>query len=303
MAKYNFDVSGSQLIISLVPVLDDVQPTSMSYLAPSFKIGVGKINAYEYGQPRQSFLFTEIGKIDGVEPTDLQDAFDKLTTATANFNGGGASPPTYNFDLTSPNWASEGVTDEVSFINWLATRWGSSNLTNIVVTDFNFVGDRIFCNMTADGTTYDLSNLGLINADKIGVVNGLTILNLNQNQIVTFNPTIVLPSSLTSLYLGGNQIVTFNPTIPLPSSLTILSLSYNQIVTFNPTIALPSSLTFLGLAYNQMTLSGYTASEVWASAQPAFTNPCNVYFSVNTDSITGTNLEAILITKNCIIIS
>lgn len=92
MAKYNFDVSGSQLIVSLVPVLDDVQPTSMSYLAPSFKIGVGKINAYEYGQPRQSFLFTEIGEINGVEPTDLQDAFDELTTATANFNGGGASP-------------------------------------------------------------------------------------------------------------------------------------------------------------------------------------------------------------------
>ena len=92
MAKYNFDVSGSQLIVSLVPVLDDVQPTSMSYLAPSFKIGVGKINAYEYGQPKQSFLFTEIGEIDGVAPTDLQDAFDKLTTATANFNGGGAAP-------------------------------------------------------------------------------------------------------------------------------------------------------------------------------------------------------------------
>jgi hypothetical protein len=92
MPKYTFTVSGSQLIVSLVPVESDVQPTSMSYLAPSFKIGVGKINAYEYGQPKQSFLFTEIGEIDGVEPTDLQDAFDKLTTAIANFNGGGAAP-------------------------------------------------------------------------------------------------------------------------------------------------------------------------------------------------------------------
>jgi hypothetical protein len=64
----------------------------MSYLAPSFKIGVGKINAYEYGQPKQSFLFTEIGEIDGVEPTDLQDAFDKLTALAGNFNGGGAAP-------------------------------------------------------------------------------------------------------------------------------------------------------------------------------------------------------------------
>ena len=91
MAKYSFDVSGSQLIVSLVPVLDDVQPTSMSYLAPSFKIGVEKINVYEYGQPKQSFSLTEIGEINGVEPTDLQDAFDKLTSVTASFNGGGAS--------------------------------------------------------------------------------------------------------------------------------------------------------------------------------------------------------------------
>ena len=168
-------------------------------------------------------------------------------------------PPTYNFDLTSPNWALEGVTNEASFINWLATRSYNNinSLTNIVVTDFNFVGDRIFCNMTAEGTLYELAGLGLVNADKIGVVNGLT-----------------------HLYLYGNQIVTFNPTVPLPSSLFILELNKNP-----------------------MTLAGYAASEVWANAQPAFTNPCYVYFDENTDSIAGTNLEAILITKNCIIIS
>ena len=161
-------------------------------------------------------------------------------------------PPTYNFDLTSPNWASEGVTDKASFINRIRS---ISDFTNIVVTDFNFVGDRIFCNMTADGTYYDLSTLGLVNADKIGVVNGLTTLHLNFNQIVTFNPTI-----------------------PLPSSLTLLDLNFNQ-----------------------MTLAGYTASEVWANAQPAFTNPCNVYFQGNIDPLLGTNLEAILLTKKCVI--
>jgi hypothetical protein len=91
MAKYQFSVSGNQLTVSLVPVLDDVQPTSMTYLAPSFKIGVGKINVYEYGQPKQSFSLTEIGEINGTEPTDLQDAFDKLTSVIASFNGGGAS--------------------------------------------------------------------------------------------------------------------------------------------------------------------------------------------------------------------
>ena len=84
--------------------------------------------------------------------------------------------------------------------------------------------------------------------------------------------------------------------------LESLSLSDNQIVTFNPTIALPDSLIILGLSYNQMTLAGYTASEVWANAQLAFTNPCNVSFRLNIDSITGTTLETILISKGCIII-
>ena len=188
-------------------------------------------------------------------------------------------PLTYNFDLTSPSWASERVTDESSFINWLATR-DYNNLTNIVVTDFNFVEDRIFCNMTADGTLYTLGSLGLVNADKIGVVIGLITLNLRFNQIAEFNPTIPLPSSLTTLDLRDNRVVTFNPTIPLPSSLTTLNLSFNQ-----------------------MDLAGYTASEVWANSQPAFTNPCKVKFTGNIDSITGTNLEAILLTKNCVIIS
>ena len=188
---------------------------------------------------------------------------------------------TYNFDLTSPNWASEGITDEASFINWLATRSSdnSNDLTNIAVTDFNFVGDRIFCNMTADGTIYDLGGLELVNADKIGVVNGLIALALIDNKIVTFNPSIPLPSSLLALGLSENQIEDFNPSIPLPSSLIELSLSNNQ-----------------------MTLAGYTASEVWANSQPAFTNPCKVDFIGNIDSITGTNLEAILLTKNCVII-
>ena len=165
--------------------------------------------------------------------------------------------PTYNFDLTSSNWASAGVTDEASFINWLATRSFiyNNDLTNIVVTDFNFEGDRIFCNMTADGTIYNLAFFGLSSADKIGVVNGLT-----------------------SLYLSNNLLVKFNPTIPLPSSLIKL-----------------------GLEGNRMTLAGYTESEVWANAQPAFTNPCDVYLYMNMYNISGTNLEAILISKNCVI--
>jgi len=133
----------------------------------------------------------------------------------------------------------------------------------------------------------------------IALPSSLQDLSLIGNQIVNFNPTIALPASLQYLSLGSNQIATFNPTIALPVSLQNLSLGSNQIVNFNPTIALPSSLQYLSLGSNQIRTSGYAESEVWANAQSNFNNVCNMYFNGNIDSISGTNLEAILISKNC----
>jgi len=131
---------------------------------------------------------------------------------------------------------------------------------------------------------------------------GLQYLGLGNNQIVDFNPSIALPIGLQNLYLGVNQIVDFNPSIALPIGLQNLYLGVNQIVDFNPSIALPIGLQELYLDGNQMTIAGYTASETWANAQPSFTNSCNVYFTSNIDSVSGTDLETILISKNCTII-
>jgi len=111
-----------------------------------------------------------------------------------------------------------------------------------------------------------------------------------------------LPIGLQNLYLGDNQIVDFNPSIALPIGLQNLNLGNNQIVNFNPSIALPIGLQNLELSVNQMTIAGYTASETWANAQPSFTSSCNVYFTSNIDSVSGTDLETILISKNCTII-
>jgi hypothetical protein len=61
---------------------------------------------------------------------------------------------------------------------------------------------------------------------------------------------------------------------------------------------MPVSLTVLDLASNQMTTAGYIASETWATAQPAFTSTCLIKLQNNIDSVTGTNLETILLTKN-----
>jgi len=237
----------------------------------------------------------------------------------------------FNFDITA-NWATGDlafpVTDQASFEVFLASRNYNytNNLTNIVISNFSIVGNRITCNLSADGTILDISNMQVTDITSIGNLGQLQYLYLNNNQIITFDPTIALPSSLQVLYLGQNQIITFDPTIALPSSLQVLylynnqiitfdptialpiSLQYlhlnnNQIITFDPTIALPISLQSLHLYNNQMTIAGYTASETWANTQPIFTSLCNVTFNSNIDNVSGTNLESILISKNCNVIT
>jgi hypothetical protein len=47
-----------------------------------------------------------------------------------------------------------------------------------------------------------------------------------------------------------------------------------------------------------MTTAGYADSEPWANAQPSFTSLCDVRFNGNVNSVTGTNLSTILLTKN-----
>jgi hypothetical protein len=255
-----------------------------------------------------------------------------------------------NFNITA-NWATGDatypVTNQVSFELFLGNRsYGEeNNMTNIVITDFSLVGNSLTCNLTADGSVLDISEMQVTEVLSCGNVEGLQILLLESNQIVTFNPTIALPVGLQYFSLGNNQIVTFNPTIALPVGLQYFSLDNNQIVSFNPTIALPVNLqtlsldnnqivnfnptnalpaslqslylsgnqivnfnptnalpavlVVLSLTSNQMTTAGYTASESWANAQPNFINLCAILIGDNTDSITGTNLEAILISKNC----
>ena len=102
------------------------------------------------------------------------------------------------------------------------------------------------------------------------------------------------------IFLKSRNITEFY--IALPIGLQYLYLGGNQIVDFNPSIALPIGLQSLGLSSNPMTIAGYTASETWANAQPSFTSSCNVYFTNNIDSVSGTDLETILISKNCTVI-
>jgi hypothetical protein len=169
------------------------------------------------------------------------------------------------------------------------------NLNNNLLTTFN-----PSIALPTSLTYLELASNNIVTFNpSIALPTSLAYLGLNNNQIVTFNPALPLPSSLINLDLGNNQIVTFNPTFPLPSTLDFLDLSSNDIVIFNPTHPLPTSLNSLSLAVNQMTTAGYTASEPWANAQPAFSSTCNINMLGNVNSVSGTNLRAILVTKNC----
>jgi len=275
---------------------------------------------------------------------------------------------TYNFDVVASDWGSAGVTDSLSFKNYINSMGNSAE-----VNDFSLVDGRLRCNIVFNtpnsildfGTTSpSITDVFIINPDNLSFLylgynnisnfnpveplsNSLTELTFYNNQIVTFDPSIPLPSGLLVLVLDSNNITTFDPSIPLPDSLQQLSVSNNQIVTFdtsialpdsldslilhnnqivtfdpsialpsnlrqltlylndivifNPSIMLPISLEILYLTYNKMTDAGYTASEVWANSQPSFTNTCDVRMLHNIDSPIGTNLEAILLTKNAVI--
>jgi Leucine-rich repeat (LRR) protein len=125
----------------------------------------------------------------------------------------------------------------------------------------------------------------------------LNELGLQQTGISSFNPTLALPSTLKILNVSQNPITSFNPTLALPSGLLTLYLSQTQIVSFNPTNPLPSSITTLWFNSSQMTTAGYTASEPWANAMSVIPGRGNVQFTGNINSVSGTNLQTILISK------
>jgi Leucine-rich repeat (LRR) protein len=176
----------------------------------------------------------------------------------------------YNFDVDSSDWAGAGITDKASF----------ESLLGVTTSDFLLSGNNIKANvLTTTGNYLQLKSKTLTNVNYI-TVSGLQVLNLSDNQLTTFNPTIALPSTLVDL-----------------------NLSVNQIVTFNPTIALPSSLQSLNLSSNQMTTLGYTASEPWANGMHTAPSGGVIYLNDNTDSASGTNLEAILISKGWNVLS
>lgn len=92
MAQYNILVSGNQLIIELIVTNGDFAPNIVSLKNPSIKLTTDRIKFFDSGVYNMALFFNQINEIDGVAPTDLEDAADKIIALIANFNGGGAAP-------------------------------------------------------------------------------------------------------------------------------------------------------------------------------------------------------------------
>ena len=238
--------------------------------------------------------------LTGVVVTDFLLVGDRLRCNVSSTGGN---------DL---GFAYMGVTDVTSFgnlqMNGYLSLYGN-NISSVDNTSWPIGVDDI-----------DLGNNGITSFDNVTWPSSLNgYLGLYDNAITSFNPVTPLPNTITNLdlsntfitsvdnvvwpsdlqylYLYDNAITNFDPSIALPSSLLNLYLTNNQIVIFNPTIALPNSLVTLGLENNQMTTAGYTGSEPWANAMSVIPGRGNVYISGNPDSVSGTNLETILIAK------
>lgn len=165
MAKWDFKIVGASFVKELVPVGDDVQPRSQSFMQPSFHLEGGKIVMKESGAYVTSIYFSLIGEIDGVAPTDIEDAYAKLLVLVENFNGGGGAPgttPTLQEVLDVNNTA----TQSILLNNNPSNDYCSLNPTQLAVADADYgssLGKQTLVfssNATTNSASYGVGSIG-----------------------------------------------------------------------------------------------------------------------------------------------
>jgi len=193
--------------------------------------------------------------------------FCQIKDSILNCNG-------INFDFISSDWGD--ITDKESFRLYLELINSDTGL--VTVEEFTLIEGRLKC--------------------KLGGVEAIELSNRNITDIVTCNV-----NGLKQLILQNNNITIFNPIKSLSAGLKQLDLSLNPLTYFNPSIELPTTLLDLFLTSTFLNNEGFITSEEWATKQTLFIDTCSIYVNNTINDITGTNLEAILLTKNCTILA
>jgi hypothetical protein len=92
MAKYDISLIGSELVLERVVTLGDFAESTISFESPTIELVLDKIKFYERGIYKTALRFEDINEIDGVAPTDIEDAKDKTLTIIGSL-GSSYTPP------------------------------------------------------------------------------------------------------------------------------------------------------------------------------------------------------------------
>lgn len=290
-------VEGSKIVLDFTGGFIDGLQVDVNSIYPMFQ-GLNQemfeqLMGYAINNEANQIRIDSLSNSTGFDFT--MQSFSALTTK---------APPA-NFDITG-DWNlardskgnSTPVTDEQSFIDYL-NRTGFSNIS---IAGFELSNGRLKCNMVATASTLNLSAMNITEVNMVPPLVGLNTLGLFDNQIVNFDPILPLPDSITNLGLGKNLLTSFDPIQLLPLNLSFLELDQNSLTEFKPTNLLPSTISNIRLDFNSIDAVGYQAMEQWASNQ-SFSANSQINFRYNSSSVSGTNLEAILLSKNVTVVA
>jgi len=93
MIQWDFTTVGNSLLMTATATSGDSGNIRVeTFMSPSFNLVNRQIAISEGGVYKTAVTLSQINEINGVAPSDLDDALSKLITLVENFNGGGVTP-------------------------------------------------------------------------------------------------------------------------------------------------------------------------------------------------------------------
>lgn len=200
-----------------------------------------------------------------------------------------------------PNYNNEkyllsGVTKELLTTMPDAVRISRTTQTRFALRfgqTFNF---WVFADWAALGVTNQATFIAWVEANSDYTVDSVTDFSLVGTEL----KCNIAASGGTGLFFQSQGITEVKAIGNGFELINILRLTDNNLTTFNPTLPLPISVTNLYLDVNN--ISDWLLLEPWITAQPAFTNPCEIYTQDNPTSAVGTAFETAANLKNATIV-
>jgi hypothetical protein len=166
------------------------------------------------------------------------------------------------------------------------------------------------------------NNSSTLEFDIKGISNNVDWIYINSEQLTDFNPTELLPTNLRVIGINTASISELNYDFSYLTNLVDLYFDSFQFVNFyfladgvtkvelypqplpllfnqiGPNFNTPPNISILSFQNCPFTNATFTQLEPWANGLPVFVTPTNFNFIGTIDTIVGTPLHAILLSKN-----